>query len=227
MTLLRRLRRQRNTTGKMRKHQPDDKKGLKMANTSHSHHRHDRDSREYVSNWAKGQEPKEKDRQEPFRVLADTIPFNKELPIRILDLGAGYGALTKFLLERFPKATAICQDGSDEMAKLGRERMNNLAGRFNYVFCDFVRLGWTEEITVSFETIVSSIAIHNVGEPKIIKRIYEDIFPLVKPDGCFLNFDRMHPPLEDQLKWLRGAGFKNVNCFWRSDRSAVFGGFAR
>ena len=38
-------------------------------------------------------------------------------------MGAGYGALTKFLLERFPNATAICQDGSEEMAKLGRERM--------------------------------------------------------------------------------------------------------
>lgn len=199
-----------------------------MANTSHSHHRHDHhdwDSREYVSNWAKGQDPKEKTRQEPFRVLADTIPFNKELPIRILDLGAGYGALTKFLLERFPKATAICQDGSDEMAKLGRERMKTLAGRFEYVIGDFGRNGWSQVVPRHFEAIVSSIAIHNVHSPTIIRNIYKDIFPLVKPGGCFLNFDRMHPPLEDQLKWLRGAGFKNVRCFWRSDRRAVFGGF--
>ena len=62
-------------------------------------------------------------RQEPFRVLAQTIPYDKNLPIRILDVGAGYGALTQFLLSQFPNATAVCQDGSEEMAKIGQERM--------------------------------------------------------------------------------------------------------
>ena len=77
-------------------------------------------------------------------MLADTIPYEKQQPITILDLGAGYGALTKFLLERFPQATAICQDGSEEMAKLGRERMKEFAGRFEYVVADFSRHGWSK-----------------------------------------------------------------------------------
>lgn len=201
-----------------------------MANTSHSRHRHDHhdwDSREYVSNWAKGQDPKEKDRQEPFSVLADTIPFNKELPIRILDLGAGYGALTKFLLERFPKATAVCQDGSDEMAKLGRDRMKNLASRFEYVIGDFSRNGWCKIVPGRFEAIVTSIAIHNVHDPKIVRGIYQEIFPLVKTGGCFLNFDRMHPPLAEQMEWLREAGFRDVKCFWKGESRALFGGFRK
>ncbi len=199
-----------------------------MTDTLHSHHRHhhhDWESREYVSNWAKGQDPKEKDRQEPFRVLADTIPFSKELPIRILDVGAGYGALTKFLLECFPKAAAVCQDGSDEMAKLGRERMKHLAGRFEYVIANFGRKGWCKIVSGHFEAIVSSIAIHNVHDPEIIRGIYQEIFPLVKPGGCFLNFDRMRPPLEDQMEWLREAGFRNVKCFWKRETRALFGGF--
>ena len=152
-----------------------------MASSSHSSHGHDHhhwDSAEYVSSWAKGQDPKERNRQEAFRLLADTIPFNKTLPIRILDLGAGYGGLTKFLLESFPNATAVCQDGSKEMAKLGGERMNNLAGRFEYVLCDFAEPGWSQNLKGPFEAVVSSIAIHNVGEPKIIQRIYEDVFPV-------------------------------------------------
>ena len=57
-------------------------------------------------------------RQEPFRVLAQTIPYDKKLPIRILDVGAGYGALTQFLLSYFPNATAVLpgrvgRDGED------------------------------------------------------------------------------------------------------------------
>ena len=79
-----------------------------MANTSdsisHRHDHHDWDSDEYVSNWAKGQDPKEKDRHAAFTLLADTIPFSKDRPIRILDLGAGYGALTQLV-----PSTALAQ----------------------------------------------------------------------------------------------------------------------
>jgi SAM-dependent methyltransferase len=199
-----------------------------MASISHSsqgHDHHQWDSPDYVSKWATGQDPKEKDRQEPFRLLADTIPFDRKLPIKILDLGAGYGALTQFLLHRFPNASAVCQDGSKEMATLGGERMKNLAGRFKYVLCDFAQRGWSRKLKGPFEAVVSSIAIHNVREPKIIQRIYEDVFPLVKAGGCFLNFDRHRPPIEDQMKWLRGAGFKDVQCFWQDESRAVFGGF--
>ncbi|HEX7230210.1 MAG TPA: class I SAM-dependent methyltransferase, partial [Candidatus Binatia bacterium] len=160
-----------------------------------------------------------------FQVLADTIPYEKTLPIRILDLGAGYGALTKSLLERFPKATAICQDGSKEMADLGNERMKSLAGRFAYTICDFSKPGWTKQIDGQFEAIVSSIAIHNVRDPKIVERIYHELFALVAPGGCFLNFDRPKPPWDEQLEFLRGAGFKRVKIFWRGENRAVFGGF--
>ena len=208
-----------------------------MANTDHEHHdgshsdhEHEHDphhweSADYVADWAKGQDPKEANRAKAFQLLADTIPFEKSLPIRILDLGAGYGALTKFLLERFPNATAICQDGSEEMAKLGRERMKNLAGRFEYVLCDFGKHGWSKSLPGPFEAVVSSIAIHNVNSPNIIRGIYEDAYALVKPGGCFLNFDRPRPPWEEQMKWLRGAGFKNVQNFWHDANRAVFGGF--
>jgi tRNA (cmo5U34)-methyltransferase len=144
-----------------------------------------------------------------------------------LDLGAGYGGLTKFLLESFPNATAVCQDGSKEMAKLGCERMNNLAGRFEYVLCDFAEPGWSQNLKGPFDAVVSSIAIHNVGEPKIIQRIYEDVFPLVKTGGCFLNFDRHRPPIADQMQWLHDAGFADVQCFWQDENRAVFGGFKR
>ena len=86
----------------------------------HVHNPHDWDSPDYVSNWAKGQDQKEANREKAFSMMADIIPYKKDQAITILDLGAGYGALSKFLLERFPKAKAVCQDGSEEMAKLGR-----------------------------------------------------------------------------------------------------------
>ena len=158
--------------------------------------------------------------------MAKTIPYDKKLPIRILDVGAGYGALTQFLLGQFSNATAVCQDGSEEMAKLGQERMKQFKGRFEYVLCDFSEPGWSQKLTGPFEAAVSSIAIHNVG-PKIIERIYSDIFPLVKSGGCFINFDRERPPLEEQFQWLKEAGFQNVERFWRRGDRSLFGGFKK
>jgi ubiquinone/menaquinone biosynthesis C-methylase UbiE len=108
---------------------------------------------------------KEANRHHAFSLLADTIAYDKKEALTILDLGAGYGALTKFLLDRFPKATAICHDGSEEMAKLGRQRMKEFDGRFAYVIADFSRHGWSRLMPGPFGAVVSSIALHNVGSP--------------------------------------------------------------
>lgn len=189
---------------------------------------HDWGSADYVAGWADGQDKKEAARQEAFGVLARTIPFGQNDPIRILDVGSGYGALAKFLLEHFPKATAVCQDGSAEMANLGRERMgNNLARRFDYVIANFSEPGWTKEIPDKFDAVVSSIAIHNVRSPDVVRRIFEDVYALVKPGGCFLDFDRPRPSWEEQLEFMRGAGFQDVKIFWQGEMRAVFGGFRK
>ncbi len=195
--------------------------------SGHRHDDHDWASTEYVSGWADGQDKKEHDRAEAFNLLADTIPFDKGIPMKILDVGAGYGALTQSLLEKFPNATVLCQDGSQEMIRLGHERMASYDGRFAYAQCDFSKSGWSQGIAGPFEAVVSAIAIHNVRDPKVIQAIYEEILSLVKDGGCFLNFDRLGSPLEDQLSWLGQAGFVDVNCFWQDERRSLFGGFKR
>ena len=198
-----------------------------MAKISDPLDRHDWNSQDYVSQWAERQDEIEGDRREPFQLMAEIIPYGKEAPIKILDLGAGYGRLTQFLLQHFHSATAICQDGSDEMAELGRKRMEHLRGRFGYVLCDFSRPGWSSAVKEQFEAVVSSIAIHNVRAPKIIRAIYKETYPLVKPGGCFLNFDRTSPSLEELMDWVREAGFKDVKCFWKERGRALFGGFRK
>ncbi|HWP57600.1 MAG TPA: class I SAM-dependent methyltransferase [Candidatus Acidoferrales bacterium] len=200
-----------------------------MAKLVDPHEKHDWSSEDYVSFWATRQDGREQERREAFETLAETIPYSKNTPIRILDVGAGYGGLTQFLLQCFPNATAVCHDGSEEMAELGEKRMGRFKGRFSYVISDFSKKGWTSALKEPFEAVVSSIAIHNVREPEVIRSIYAEIYPLVKPGGCFLNFDRTVPSLEELLSWLTAAGFKDVKTFYRQEnkKRAVFGGFKR
>lgn len=188
---------------------------------------HDWSSQQYVNQWAEGQDKREVERKEIFRLIARTLSDDSHAALTILDLGAGYGALTQFLLNHFPNSTALCQDGSEEMAKLGRERMEHLTGRFDYVLCDFSKPGWRQKIKGTFDAVVSAIAIHNVRSPEIIKSIYAETFLLVKTGGLFLNFDRMTPSKEDQLAWLQDAGFRDVQSFWDGGRRALVGGYRR
>jgi SAM-dependent methyltransferase len=160
-----------------------------MAKISDPQGLHDWSSKEYVRDWATRQDRYEEERRPQFQMIADAIPFSRDGAIQILDVGAGYGARTQFLLEQFPNATALCQDGSEEMAKLGRRRMAKWKGRFDYVIADFSKPDWSRAIHGTFDAVVSSIAIHNVRVSGIIEAIYKEVFQLVKPGGCFLNLD--------------------------------------
>ena len=195
-----------------------------MAKISDPHGLHDWSSKEYVRDWATRQDRYEEERRPQFQMIADAIPFTREAAIQILDVGAGYGALTQFLLEQFPNATTLCQDGSEEMAELGHRRMRRWKDRFDYVIADFSKAGWSRSIHGSFDVIVSSIAIHNVRIPGIIEGIYKELFQLVRPGGCFLNLDLVFVPLAKQLGWLRAAGFSDVKAYWHEGREALFGG---
>jgi SAM-dependent methyltransferase len=186
---------------------------------------HDWDSTEYVADWATRQDERESERREVFQLIARTLPYEPQAAIRILDLGAGYGALSGFLLDYFPRASAVCQDGSAAMAGLGRKRMTHLKGRFMYALCDFSKAGWSRKLPGPFEAVVSSIAIHNVRSHDTIRAIYDETYSLVQSGGCFVNFDRMTPSLKEQIKWLKGAGFAKVSCFWDGGRRALVGGF--
>jgi SAM-dependent methyltransferase len=195
-----------------------------MAKISDPHGIHDWNSRDYVRDWVARQDRYEDERRPQFQMIADAIPFTREAAIRILDVGAGYGALAQFLLDQFPNATALCQDGSEEMARLGRRRMAKYGDRVDYVIADFSKPGWSRGIDASFDVVVSTIAIHNVRIPGVIENIYKDLFQQLKPGGSFLNLDLTFVPLAKQLGWLRAAGFNEVKSYWQEGKEALFGG---
>ena len=198
-----------------------------MAKITDPWDHHDWAARDYVEQWAERQDAKEAYREDAFKVLADTFPFARSAKISILDLGAGYGALSQFLLGEFPNAKAVCHDGSAEMLKLGRQRMAKLKGRVKFVQCDLSKPAWSQKFKEPFDAVVSSIAIHNVRVHSIIRSIYAETFEIVKAGGCFLNLDRMTPSVAEQLKWLRGAGFAEVQRFWDGGKRAIVGGFKK
>lgn len=184
---------------------------------------HDWNSEEYVEDWAKRQRVNETLRNRQFTLLAGLVPMEREDPFRFMDVGCGYGALSRFLLEYFPGAAAVCHDGSAAMAKLGGERMGHLEGRFEYVISDFSKKGWSRAAEGEFDLVVSCNAIHNVRLGEVIQAVYEEIFGRVRSGGRFFNLDR-GSAVQDQLDWFRGAGFQDVECHEKGSGLSLYGG---
>src|SRR5262249_10720354 len=67
-----------------------------------------------------------------FDFACDLFPFGSDARIRVLDIGAGYGAFAATDLDRFPNATAVGLDISTSMMAVGHERMTRFGDRFSY-----------------------------------------------------------------------------------------------
>jgi len=195
-----------------------------MAQITDPLRQHDWNSEEYVEDWAQRQMRNETLRARQFALIASLAPFDKDTAFRFMDVGCGYGALSKFLLETFPHATAVCHDGSPAMAKLGGERMKELGGRFEYVISDFSKKDWSRVADGEFDLVVSCNAIHNVRVGETIKAVYEEIFGRIRSGGRFFNLDRGSASMDDQLAWFSGAGFQDVACHQKSSGLSLYGG---
>lgn len=251
--------------------------------TSDPFGRHDWHSPQYVEEWIASATQRDEERRSILRRVVSLIPHAPDAAIRVLDVGAGYGALSAQVLEYFPRAQVVCQDFSEPMFAHARQQLAWASARVTFSKSDLGEGSWTSALTGPFDAVVSAIAIHNVRYVERIRAIYTDIFGLIGADGCFLNYDLIFPSgriaaeayrraqsrggwrqtrsstqssaearyqagghaphghahregerstpgaepatLENQLRWLREAGFQDVECFWKEGTSAIIGGY--
>lgn len=164
-----------------------------MSLNSRAYEPHQWQTSEYVDSWFANQA-----RQTSYfpwrKRLVASLPFEPGTVIRVLDIGTGNGALSLDILNAYPEARLVCHDFSKTMLERARERLGEHLGRITFVQSDLRDPAWVNVIEGTFDAVVSSIAIHNVAEsnqgtPERIREIYAEIFRLVKPGGCFLNYD--------------------------------------
>ncbi len=230
--------------------------------------------KEFIENWAtKGSW------QAPIRgvqtaMVLRMIPQPLDAPIRVLDIGAGYGALAAAVLRDRPNATAVCLDASEAMLNLGPEKNSDLKNRMTFVQGSLESADWLKSVDGSFDAVNSSRALHHFTENQRRRYIFKEVVNLVRSAGCFINADNVraatkslteryrsardqyldsfvrqssggkmnlaearaatpssyHGPhnngyLEEELAWLREAGFVDVDCFWKLTTTVVYGGF--
>jgi tRNA (cmo5U34)-methyltransferase len=155
---------------------------------------HDWASDVYVEEWVTRQQAADPARAESFQLMCDLFPFSPDDTVRILDVGAGYGPVSQFILERFRHATCIAQDGSEPMLQRARQRLAEYGARFTCRQSDLFEADWLPAQYGPFDAAVSASCLHNLRDFKRISAIYGDIRAHLKPGGVFLNLDLVNAP---------------------------------
>ncbi|MCC7553590.1 MAG: class I SAM-dependent methyltransferase [Methanobacteriaceae archaeon] len=119
-----------------------------------------------------------------YEIAIETIDFKGDNP-KVLDLGAGTGLLSKYLLEKYPNAEITLVDLADKMLNKARERFKDCTN-FKYVNDDYLNCNFSEK----FDIVISSLSIHHLKENDK-KLVYKKAYDLLNENGIFLNADQV------------------------------------
>lgn len=135
--------------------------------------------------------------------LVNSIPFDENKELNILDLGCGTGHGMLLMLEKFPNAKITGVDFSNKMVLASKEKLKDFSDRINLIEKDFNKM----EFDKGYDVIVSAIAIHNsTHEQK--RELFKKIFDSLNKGGVFINGDFIEgesSDLEEQYKSIYGV----------------------
>jgi len=130
-----------------------------------------------------------------FYKLMVVLSETKAAQPKILDIGAGTGLLTNFLMTKFPNASYILIDIADEMLNVARQRFQRLSN-VSYItsdYKDFVEPS-------GYDIIVSTLSIHHLTDLEK-KKLYLGIFKSLKKGGVFVNGDQFLARTPETEQW--------------------------
>ena len=139
-------------------------------------------------------------RFEQLETLLDLLPWSVEEPIRVLDLGAGYGAVTETILSRYSHASVVWLDGSAAMHEHAAPRLSRYGSQVQFFLRDLADSTWQAELPGPFHAAVSAIALHHLTDERK-RQLCREVFELLQPGGMFLNNDVVagDPALRDHF----------------------------
>jgi tRNA (cmo5U34)-methyltransferase len=119
---------------------------------------------------------------EQHEIILQILPFEKQNPLQILDLGCGTGVLSHVLLRNFPRARLLAWDLASNMLETCKQNLASALDRVSFRQGDF----GNEDVGSGYDLVVSGFATHHLDDAGK-QGLYKRIFSSLKPGGLFVN----------------------------------------
>ena len=123
--------------------------------------------------------------EEMLARAAEAVAESK--PKKVIDLGAGTGALAQAVLRRCEGASVELIDADAEMLTQARERLAPFASRVQYTKRAF------QGPLPACDAVVASLALHHVPTLAKKRTVFRAIYAALRPGGVFVNADATMP----------------------------------
>ncbi len=165
-----------------------------------------------VADWVATSAERERTRSVHRQVMVELLPFAESDRFTFVDLGAGTGAASRAVLDRFANAQAVLADFSPQMMSEGASALARYEGRYRYVTMDLEQPGWPADLPAPADAVISSLCVHHV--PDMRKRqLFSEICSHLAPGGWYLNYDPVgatSPEIADA--WQRAADCRDPSA---------------
>lgn len=124
-----------------------------------------------------------------YGAAAALLPFAPDAPIRVLDLGAGTGLLTRIIATAFPQAHLTLVDIAPDMLEQAREHFRRMGREAAFHVADYA----AEPIEGGYEAVVSALSIHHLSH-EAKRGLFARIHGALRPGGVFINAEQVLGP---------------------------------
>lgn len=114
------------------------------------------------------------------------VRFEKERPLRVLDLGAGTGLLSEMVAAAYPAAQITLVDLSKNMLDFARERLGAYGDRFLFLNADYSH----DPLAGPFDLVISALSIHHLDAADKC-RLFARCHQLLVDGGILVNADQV------------------------------------
>jgi tRNA (cmo5U34)-methyltransferase len=136
----------------------------------------------------------------------------------VLDLGAGTGLFSSFILDKYPKAKLTLIDLAEGMLDIAKARFRSNPDA-RYIVSDYTKFDYNQQ----FDLVISSLSIHHLYDNEK-KELYEKVYSIMNNNSLFINADQIlgSTPYLDSLYKSQCSNFVENSGLHRDEITSAY-----